>query len=124
MSLWKVPDEETRGLMEEFYRRVLAGEPRSEALRSAQRVVKARSPHPFSWGAFVCQGDPGPLSPRRRWYYSPDGKEGHGPVTDAEFRDLIRAGRLTRSGRVSLDGEMWHDAARLKGVVWPASNTS
>jgi hypothetical protein len=32
MSLWKVPDEQTRELMEDFYQRILAGEPRAEAM--------------------------------------------------------------------------------------------
>jgi CHAT domain-containing protein/tetratricopeptide (TPR) repeat protein len=66
MSLWKVPDEETRELMEDFYRRILAGEPRAEALRNAQLKMKAKYPDPFFWGAFICQGNPGPLRPRRR----------------------------------------------------------
>lgn len=66
MSLWKVPDQETCELMEDFYRRILAGEPRAEALRSAQLAMKAKYPHPFYWGAFICQGNPGPLPPRRR----------------------------------------------------------
>jgi CHAT domain-containing protein len=65
MSLWKVPDEETRELMENFYRRVLAGEPRAEALQNAQLAMKAKYPHPFFWGAFICQGNPGPLPPIR-----------------------------------------------------------
>ena len=65
MSLWKVPDEETRELMEDFYRRILAGEGRAEALRNAQLTMKAKYPHPFFWGAFICQGNPGPLPPRR-----------------------------------------------------------
>jgi len=61
MSLWKVPDEETRELMEVFYGRVLAGQGRAEALRQAQLAMKARYADPFCWGAFICQGDPGPL---------------------------------------------------------------
>jgi CHAT domain-containing protein len=61
MSLWKVPDEPTRELMEDFYRRLLAGEGRAEALRQAQLTLKEKYPDPFFWGAFICQGDPGPL---------------------------------------------------------------
>jgi CHAT domain-containing protein len=61
MSLWKVPDEPTRELMEDFYRRLLAGQGRAEALREAQLAVKAKYPEPFYWGAFICQGDASPL---------------------------------------------------------------
>jgi CHAT domain-containing protein len=61
ISMWKVPDEQTLELMEEFYRRLLRGEARSSALRAAQIKVKTNHPHPIFWGAFVCQGDPGPL---------------------------------------------------------------
>ena len=61
MSLWKVPDEATRELMEDFYRGILAGQPRSDALRGAQLVMKAKYPDVYYWGAFVCQGEPGPL---------------------------------------------------------------
>jgi CHAT domain-containing protein len=63
MSLWKVPDEPTRELMEDFYGRLLAGEGRAEALRQAQLAMKAKYPAPFYWGAFICQGDPAPLGP-------------------------------------------------------------
>jgi CHAT domain-containing protein len=61
MSLWQVPDEETRELMIAFYKRILAGEPRVQALRQAQLAVKERHPEPYFWGAFICQGDPGPV---------------------------------------------------------------
>ncbi|MEA1946267.1 MAG: CHAT domain-containing tetratricopeptide repeat protein [Thermodesulfobacteriota bacterium] len=62
MSLWKVPDQQTRELMEEFYSRILTGEPRAQALKNAQMSIRSKHPHPFYWGAFICQGDPGPLS--------------------------------------------------------------
>jgi CHAT domain-containing protein len=58
MSLWKVPDEQTRKLMEDFYRLLLRGAPRAEALRKAQLAMKNKYPDPFYWGAFICQGDP------------------------------------------------------------------
>ena len=61
MSLWSVPDEPTRELMEDFFFRVLAGQGRADALREAQLTLKTKFPAPFYWGAFICQGDPGPL---------------------------------------------------------------
>jgi CHAT domain-containing protein len=62
MSLWKVPDEPTRELMEDFYRRILAGQGRADALRAAQLTMKMKYPDPYYWGAFICQGDPSPLA--------------------------------------------------------------
>ena len=62
MSQWKVPDKETCELMGIFYRRLLAGEGRAEALRGAQLAIKSRKADPRFWGAFICQGDPGPLT--------------------------------------------------------------
>jgi tetratricopeptide (TPR) repeat protein len=62
MSLWKVPDSQTQELMVDFYQRILNGQSRAEALRKAQLALKERYPHPWYWGAFICQGDPGPLS--------------------------------------------------------------
>ena len=61
MSLWKVPDAHTQELMGEFYSRLLEGQPRADALRAAQLAMKERNAHPFYWGAFICQGYPGPL---------------------------------------------------------------
>jgi CHAT domain-containing protein len=62
MSLWKVPDQQTQELMEDFYQRLLAGEARADALRGAQLAMKERYPEPLHWGAFVCLGDPGPMA--------------------------------------------------------------
>jgi CHAT domain-containing protein len=62
MSLWKVPDRQTAELMTNFYRRLLAGEGRAKALREAQLELKCRYPDPLYWGAFICQGNPSPMS--------------------------------------------------------------
>jgi CHAT domain-containing protein/tetratricopeptide (TPR) repeat protein len=61
MSLWKVADEPTRELMATFYRHLLTGLPRAEALRRSQRDLRTRYPQPRVWGAFILQGDPTPL---------------------------------------------------------------
>jgi len=65
MSLWSVPDLETRELMESFYRTLRQpGCNRSDALRraalEAMDVARARYgwPNPFYWGAFVFLGQP------------------------------------------------------------------
>ena len=66
-SLWKVADEATKDVMVEYYRRLLNGEGRSEALREAQRTMinsKTRS-HPYYWAAFVPIGHWTPLTQRR-----------------------------------------------------------
>jgi CHAT domain-containing protein len=47
--------------MVDFYQRILGGEGRAEALRQAQQSLRRRYPDPYYWGAFICQGDPGPL---------------------------------------------------------------
>ena len=62
MSLWKVPDEETRKLMEDFYQRIQKpGQSRAEALRAAQLTIKEKEEYrdPLYWGAFIYEGDPG-----------------------------------------------------------------
>jgi CHAT domain-containing protein/tetratricopeptide (TPR) repeat protein len=62
MSLWKVPDDQTRELMIDFYKLLLSGKPRAEALREAQLAMKEKYHNPYYWGAFICQGNSGPLS--------------------------------------------------------------
>jgi CHAT domain-containing protein len=65
MSLWRVPDHQRQELLEDFYRRVLAGQSRVEALREAKLALKARHADPLYWGAFVCYGDPAALKNNR-----------------------------------------------------------
>ena len=64
MSLWEVPDRETKELMVSFYQNLQSGKMnRVEALRHAalkqRETVKARygSDNPYYWGAFVFLGE-------------------------------------------------------------------
>ena len=47
MSLWSVPDDATRELMEDFYTCILAGEGRADALRNAQLALRRKHPDPY-----------------------------------------------------------------------------
>lgn len=63
-SLFKVPDNETRLLMQRFYQELAAGKSKLDALREAQLSVIQRrretneAAHPFFWASFVLVGDP------------------------------------------------------------------
>jgi CHAT domain-containing protein len=63
-SLWKVSDEVTLKLMGSYYRRLIAGEGRAEALRSVQLEMLADTwlRHPYYWASFVPIGRWEPLS--------------------------------------------------------------
>jgi hypothetical protein len=56
LTLWQPPADVCRDLLADFYRRVLAGEPKADALRAAQRAAKAKNPDPRGWAAFVAVG--------------------------------------------------------------------
>jgi len=65
MSMWDVPDMETKELMVEFYKVLLSGKVnRCKALRKAvlkeMEIVQERygNKNPFYWGAFVFMGEP------------------------------------------------------------------
>lgn len=62
-SLWWVDDEAAAAFMRAFYTRLRQGTGRAEAVREAQREVRARAEwtHPAYWASFVMWGDPGPL---------------------------------------------------------------
>ncbi|HVF56604.1 MAG TPA: CHAT domain-containing tetratricopeptide repeat protein [Pyrinomonadaceae bacterium] len=58
MSLWPVGDAATKELMIEYYKRLQAGEGRTEALRKVQlgMLRGARRSHPFYWASFIQSG--------------------------------------------------------------------
>ncbi|MEP7340065.1 MAG: CHAT domain-containing protein, partial [Acidobacteriota bacterium] len=59
MSLWKVSDQGTRELMIGYYKRLLHGEGRGEALRQVQlRMLKQPNRrHPYYWASFIQSGE-------------------------------------------------------------------
>lgn len=61
MSLWKVNDEVTRELMEDYYRRLLSGQGRAAALDAAMRALRDKQPHPYYWAPFIAIGLDTPL---------------------------------------------------------------
>lgn len=65
-SLWKVNDLATRALMAHFYRGLVEGLGRSEALVRAQRLIEGDPEHPewhhpFFWSAFALSGEWQPI---------------------------------------------------------------
>lgn len=70
MSLWSVEDNATSELMQLFYRHLLRGDSRVQALRAAQcNLLYQKSSHyahPYFWAAFRLVGDTGPLSAQQK----------------------------------------------------------
>lgn len=66
-TLWRINDEATAALMDEFYQRLLAGDSAADALRAAQLSMLHNDAfsNPRQWAAFVLSGNPeGRWSPR------------------------------------------------------------
>ena len=62
MSLWKVDDDATEGLMVAFYERLLRGKlGRAASMREAQLAVRRDRPHPYYWAGFIVSGNPTPM---------------------------------------------------------------
>jgi len=56
-TLWKVADRSTAEMMVSFYRNLLKGMTKAQALSTAQRDLKKQYDHPFYWAAFTLRGD-------------------------------------------------------------------
>lgn len=52
MSLWKVPDEETKQLMTLFYNHFLSGESAHQSLKLAQQELSDMGKSPYCWASF------------------------------------------------------------------------
>lgn len=53
MSLWKVPDEETKELMTIFYKKLLSGETPHQSLKIAQEQLINEGKSPYYWAGFI-----------------------------------------------------------------------
>lgn len=58
-SRWKVDDAATVDIVSAFYKALLQGKSRGEALRLAELQAAERRPHPYYWAGFSLFGDPG-----------------------------------------------------------------
>lgn len=57
ITLWEIPDNETRLLMNLFYRHILDGDSYYEALHKAQLTMKINYPDPAIWAGFELIGE-------------------------------------------------------------------
>ena len=53
MSLWKVPDEETKELMRLFYKELLNGNTPHQSLKIAQKQLMTKGKSPYYWAGFI-----------------------------------------------------------------------
>jgi CHAT domain-containing protein len=64
MSLWSIPDQQTKEFMTQYYTLLNKGEGKAEALRKTAlqtmhaRKKKAGASHPFFWAPFISVGEP------------------------------------------------------------------
>ncbi|MBI1764138.1 MAG: CHAT domain-containing protein [Acidobacteria bacterium] len=67
MSLWSVSDQGTKELMVAYYKRLLHGEGRGEALRQVQLQLlkQPKRRHPYYWASFIQSGEWANLDGRR-----------------------------------------------------------
>ncbi len=61
VSLWKVPEQQTRELLWAFYTALAQGSSKLAALRTARAAVRKSHPLAYYWAGFVLIGDPGKI---------------------------------------------------------------
>jgi len=55
-TLWNVQDKATQLFMVDFYREILSGKSKADALREAQLKLMKTYPHPFYWSTYIIFG--------------------------------------------------------------------
>jgi CHAT domain-containing protein len=53
MSLWKVDDNATSYMMQRFYSRMVSGDTKHNAFKTAQQEVRKKYPNPYYWAGFI-----------------------------------------------------------------------
>jgi|GEM_PF-2826393 len=65
VSLWRVSDEATANLMQNYYKNLSQGAGRSEALKKAKRALRRQNSgrwrHVGFWAGFILEGNPNPI---------------------------------------------------------------
>ncbi|MBN1598241.1 MAG: CHAT domain-containing protein [Bacteroidales bacterium] len=65
MTMWQVEDKSSVQLMINYYKKLLKGQSKAEALRNAKldfiKTAKPENTHPFFWSSFVLMGNNSPL---------------------------------------------------------------
>lgn len=57
VSLWRVPDQPTAELMQNFYRMLARAPNKASALRQAMLATRAQHPDPLAWAGFILVGE-------------------------------------------------------------------
>jgi CHAT domain-containing protein len=56
LSLWDVQDQSAAQLMTSFYRHLVCGRTKTDALQKAMQEVRVEYPHPYHWAPFILVG--------------------------------------------------------------------
>jgi CHAT domain-containing protein len=100
-SLWPVEDRATQDLMLGFYRRLMSGVSRIDALREASRSVRESHRDPTIWAPFVLFGKGSPL-----------------PPTDATGTSQPREDGETRFRRAMAQRRLRHSSSPMGTAHW------
>jgi CHAT domain-containing protein len=66
MSLWPVSDRSTSDLMVGYYKALIRGQGRGEALRQVQlEMLRGTRAHPYYWASFIQSGEWASLEGKR-----------------------------------------------------------